>query len=310
MKKISIKIIAIILFGILSTAFAFAESNLTPVSIGTFKNKSTAPDDAVKSLVDRITNAIVNTRKFQVVDNARLKEIVEEQQKVNMGLSEQDGTEARQGKIKNASYLIYGTVMTIGNNISKTQGEGYSSSKESASCEINLRITDAETGQVIGSKIINATVTKTTLQSDKSASAGNDNDQLVQQAEQKAAQQVVNTLMDLAFPIKIINVTEKNIYLNMTEERAKEGMLLEVFDLGKELKDPDTGASLGRTEVPVGTIEIVRTSPKFAIAKPIGDLTVEDLSNGMICRELTKEQIKKTNRDSADKHKVDFNSKF
>lgn len=305
-----IKIFMIILVGVLSATLASAAGNLPTVSIGTFKNKSTASDEAVKSLVDRVTNTIVNTRKFQVVDNARLKEIINEQNKVNMGLSEQDGTEARQGKIKNAAYVIYGTVMTIGSNISSTQGDGYSSSKESALCELNLRITDAETGQVIGSKIIKVDSSKTIVQSDRTVSSGNDNTQLIQEAQQKAAQQVVNKLMDLAFPVKIINITKRNVYLNLTEERAKEGMMYKVYDLGKELKDPDTGESLGRTEVPVGIIKITRVSPKFAVAVPVGDLTVEDLSNGMICRELTQKEIKKINRSKTEKQKVDFSSKF
>ena len=283
--------------------------NEVVVSIGTFKNKSTAPDSEVSSLVDRITNAIVNTRNFKVVDNARLKEIIEEQQKVNLGLSQTNGKEAKQGHVLNAAYVIYGTVMAIGNNTTTMSGEGYHASKYDASCNLNLRITDAETGRILGSEIINAYAVRSNIESSNTSTTGNTRKQLIQRAEENAANEVVNKLMNLAFPIEVIAIEPSGVFLDMSEQRAKIGMELEVYSLGPKLIDPNTGASLGREEILKGKIKINQIFPKYAVAVSVAG-SQGGIMKGMICRVMTEKQIIEQNEDKLAKQKKAFSSRF
>ena len=63
-------------------------------------------------------------------------------------------------------------------------------------------------------------------------------------------------LYEVITPTEIIKVGSKSVYVNLTEERARHGALLNVFTLGESLSDPDTGESLGNSEELIGKLRI------------------------------------------------------
>ena len=70
----------------------------------------------------------------------------------------------------------------------------------------------------------------------------------------------------------------------------KNGMLLDVYTMGNEIFDNDTGESLGRIESHVATIEIQKATYTMSMAKLIsGD--VSKIYLGSVCR------IQKQKRD-------------
>jgi curli biogenesis system outer membrane secretion channel CsgG len=301
------KFIALTLcFCVLSGALA---SNKMPVCLGEFKNKTSAPKKIFDTLIDRMTNSIINTRKFSVIDNARLKEAITEQSKIDSGIS--DTKDAPQkGKIKSAGFILYGTVLSLGYEASATKGDGYSGVRVNAKVELNVRFMDAETGEAKASKTIIADVSKSTIKSEATASESNLGEQALQAAIEKAACEVTEKLMDLAFPTMIIKVSKRNVTINMTEERAEKGMLLEVFEVGEDMKDPDTGESLGADEELLGELKITRVSPRFAKAKPLGDLKVDDLEEGMIIRPVSQKRLAEKAAAEKKKKKSRFSRRF
>ena len=54
------------------------------------------------------------------------------------------------------------------------------------------------------------------------------------------------------------------------------GDLFNVFAVGKELKDPDTGEVLGRQEVKMGKARVTQVNPKTSLAELTEDLGVTD----------------------------------
>jgi len=279
------------------------------VVIGEFKNKTEANSDFFRTLIDRITNGIVNTRKFTLVDNARLKEAIDEQKKVDMGLSPETGA-PKAGKIKSAGYVIYGTVLAIGCKISAIDMHGVRGTRVTATVELNLRIMDAETGEAIASKIVKATRSTSELKSRAEISDSNYEKTTIQDAIQKASEKVVESLMELAFPTEIIKVGSKSVYVNLTEERARHGALLNVFTLGESLSDPDTGESLGNSEELIGKLKITRTAPKFAIAEPIAPLTVAQLKKGMRIRPISEDELKEAEENQRKSEATSFRKRF
>ncbi len=78
--------------------------------------------------------------------------------------------------------------------------------------------------------------------------------------------------------------------VNQGGQRMKNGMLLDVFMMGREIFDNDNGESLGRIESHVATIEIQRIAHTLSAAKVVaGD--VSKVNVGSVCR------IRKQKRD-------------
>jgi curli biogenesis system outer membrane secretion channel CsgG len=279
------------------------------VSIGEFKNKSNCDPAYFKSLIDRITNSIVNTRKFDVVDNARLKEIIIEQQKADSGISEVKGA-PQGGKVKSAGYVIYGTVLSFVAYSKAIELNGVIGSKLTCTLELNVRFTDAETGELVASKIVKVEESEKRLNAVKFESRGNLGCAPIQRAVQVASEQVVDKLMELAFPTVILKVAGDQVYINLPEERARPDMLLHVFTKGEELTDPDTGESLGQSEALVGDLKVIRTFPKYAIAEPIPPLTAAKLVKGMNVRPVSSHELEKLKAETQTEEVKRFRKRF
>jgi curli biogenesis system outer membrane secretion channel CsgG len=284
------KRIALLIVVSLIAAAPLAQAQKMVISIGTFKNKSNGDNKLFSTLIDRMTNGIVNTRKFNVIDNARLNEALIEYHKVDSGRSSEKGA-PKIGKIKSAGYVLYGTVMSLGVQADAAAIGGVVGKKFKATVELNVRFADVETGELVASKIVRCVKSHSDLRGGSHMTRGNRNAQTVQAAIQGATDQIVEKLMELAYPTVIIKVGASKVYVNLPEERAKHGAILNVFSVGEALTDPDTGESLGDAEEKVGTLKITRTSPKFCIATPVAPLTTAKLEKGMIVRPVTEAEL-------------------
>jgi hypothetical protein len=92
-------------------------------------------------------------------------------------------------------------------------------------------------------------------------------------------EKVSNRVVDIAYPVRVIAKTGKIVTLNRGDgSDIATGQLWEVFALGEELIDPDTGVSLGREEVSVGTLRITRVNPKTSQGAIVDDYGIEKLA--------------------------------
>jgi hypothetical protein len=121
-----------------------------------------------------------------------------------------------------------------------------------------------------------------------SASSGGElSDALLLALTRRMSEKVAQRVADVAFPAKILAKTGKIVTINRGDGTGiAPGQLWEVFALGEELTDPDTGASLGREEVSVGTVRVQRVTPRTAQAEINGeDLGID---RGAIVRRVEK----------------------
>jgi len=98
--------------------------------------------------------------------------------------------------------------------------------------------------------------------------------------------------------------------INIAQEQANIGDRYEVYSVGEELIDPDTGESLGAIEERLGMIEIVRVKPKYAEAEPRGNLKINDLQKGMIVRPEDKTLVQRKEREQKQRRTQEFESRF
>jgi hypothetical protein len=106
-----------------------------------------------------------------------------------------------------------------------------------------------------------------------SASSGGElSDSLLLALTRRMSEKVAQRVADVAYPARILAKTGKIVTINRGDGTGiAAGQLWEVFALGEELIDPDTGASLGREEVSVGKVRIQRVTPRTAQAEISGE---------------------------------------
>ncbi len=118
-----------------------------------------------------------------------------------------------------------------------------------------------------------------------SSSGGELSDALLVGLTRRMSEQIAQRVADVAFPARVVAKTGKIVTLNRGDGTGiAAGQLWELFAVGEELIDPDTGASLGREELSVGRVRIQRVTPRTAQ----GELVGEDLGvdRGAIARRV------------------------
>jgi hypothetical protein len=95
---------------------------------------------------------------------------------------------------------------------------------------------------------------------------------------------VVRGVLEKLYPIRVASVAGAGrVVLNQGGSKISQGMLVDVFGVGRELFDPDTGESLGPIEDIVATLRVTRVAEKLSYASLVeGD--VSQISEGMVCR--------------------------
>lgn len=246
----------------------------------------------IENIRQRITDAVVNTRKFEVMERERIAEILKEQSLMEGGVTAGDPDDPNTpetGKLKSVGYIMYGAVLSLGENAAAVAVGGGSAQTVSYKAEVQIRLADVESGKILASKTVQGVGKAKKSSGAGMATDGNVAEQALRDACQDAATKVVAMLMELAFPAKILKVGRKDITINVTEEMCKLGEVWEVIETGEELTDPDTGESLGSEEEEVGLVKITKPGPKFSKAEPFENPDLlDDLEEGMLVRRVTR----------------------
>ena len=73
----------------------------------------------------------------------------------------------------------------------------------------------------------------------------------------KLVDDLTQYVIDGVYPVKIVKIEGDTAYLNRGEGGGlKKGEQLQVFSVGDEIRDLDTGELLGRTEIKVGILTV------------------------------------------------------
>ena len=115
-----------------------------------------------------------------------------------------------------------------------------------------------------------------------------DDDELVRSTViQAAGHETATEMLDVIFPLRVIQVEAGEIYLNQGGIRVKKGEIYDVFESGRKVIDPSTGLKLPVDGRKLASIEIVRVAPKFSVGAIIPnsgeDCAACDLLQG-VCR--------------------------
>jgi hypothetical protein len=221
------------------------------------------------TLWDEMEAAIQKNRKFELVSRKKevLQELRDEQEFAKSDLAA--GNAASEGQFKNANFLIIPTVQdfkfyrssqavpNLDNKYKRT---------DSGMLEVNAQVLDTSTGSIKTTFYLKSSfATKTEIVNSKS---GAPNSVHFTKMAKDVSAQMTDQLVDAVFPMQIINIQGKQVFINRGQDGGLEvGTVLKVFRPGIALIDPDTGESLGSAETEIGKIKVTRVNPKFTIAE-------------------------------------------
>lgn len=287
------------------------EATRMVVAINKFENKSDAPDSVFETIRARVQQCVVGARKFEVVEREQLKAAMSEQTLVASGVTDGEDADAPEaGKMKAASYIIYGNVLYCGTDKAGGTSEGVASAVVKSKVELQIKITNGETGKILSQKsAIGYGIDKAMATAEFKSSTG----QGMRDAIDEACHLAADALRDVAYPAKVIKVGKKDVTINMTDEEVKEDDVFDVIEADEPMTDPDTGAFLGYDGDDVGRVTISRTGPQVSKAKPMDDLELDDLDTDehtYILRRVSKATLKKEAKKASQKKKAAFESRF
>ena len=252
-----------------------------------FLNQTISGDTLSSLFSQRLVAGLTQTNKFAVLDRESIDDFVREKDMLftfDAPLAEQ----AKLAETIGADYLLVGTITQaeIQRIDRYLKAANYTARKFKARFNFDYRLVDSATKQVVL-----ATSAQKYLEDEQVRSlADEQNPAEWDQAQVRdafitlVANDVIAAIIDRVYPISVAAVQDDGqIILNQGGQRMKNGMLLDVFTMGKEIFDNDTGESLGRTESQVATLKIENVTHTMSMAKVVaGD--VLKVGVGSTCR--------------------------
>ena len=212
----------------------------------------------LQALNDRILGNVVSSRKYEVVEREHLAKVQQELKLVDSGMT--DGAAPESNRLKAAGYCVYGSVVQY-RSFSRSARLGDVSVKNVVGViELQIRIANIETGRILAAKTVKAEKSK--MISSAVESTQDPESEVLADAAGESAMLVVDRLNEVAFPVHVISANSRFVTGNITEDQVSVGDVWEVYVLGDELKDPQTGESLGNDEDLIATVRVSRPGPK------------------------------------------------
>ena len=262
---------------------AQAPTGLKKLAIGKVKVGEAVRADAVdagkRNKIDRMTqnveaqlrSAFQSTRRFELIGRADADALVEEA-----------GATGRTFEFGEADYLLVVEIDDFQDSMETKTFAALGKTVTSRTIRFAgiTTIYNAKTNAVI--ETANIDVSETAPEETRGATTGDTRDALLRELTKKLAEQTAQRVTDVVYPARILAKTDMTVTISRGEGTGvAAGQLWEVFALGAEMKDPDTGVSLGREELSVGKIRITRVTPKTSQATITEDTGV---GNGAIVR--------------------------
>ncbi len=221
-------------------------------------------------MAEMLTTALVKTGKFAVLERKQLAGVAEEQALAGSGAAAK-GTNAQTGKIVVAGLQIYGAVTECG-----MQERSYAMVKRQTSrVACDVRLVDTTTGEVVKSfqSAGEESATGVNTAVGQFGAAGFDSTVIG-----KATRKVIDDIVDqvsaaseaVAWSGKISQLVGTKIFINSgSNDNQTVGAVYDVYKMGQEITDPDSGQSLGFETTKVGAVKVVKVDQKYSVCEGV-----------------------------------------
>ena len=240
----------------------------TPAIVESVKKagRANSLDRVVQALDSQLIDRVQSTRKFEVIARSDLASILKDADVTGGAF-----------KVNGVDYLLVTSIDDFQDfeETATFAALGKTATRRVVRFSAVGKIYESETGKLIESTNFQIS-TRDSNENIDSAKNGELSDALLLDITRGMADKIANRVADVIFPAKIISRIDKQVTLNRGDGTGIAiGQLWQVFALGEELVDPDTGVSLGREELPVGKIRVTRVNPKTATADIVEDASID-----------------------------------
>jgi len=287
MKNRSIPVIVLILAVLTLPLIAQDMSALKKrVAVVDFEDRAHYGYDIGKGVADMLVTALVESKKFLVVERTELEQVLNEQGLGQSGLVTPQSA-AKVGQLLGAEMLVTGSVTEFGEKESKVGGGlgrlgglNLGVSKKKARVAVDVRLVNVNTGEIMAAKSAVGEDASTGLDNvgindiDFHNTDTWDNTQLGKASREAIGQcvkYITEGMESVPWVGKIIKVMGDGSIVMKPGSKGgvKPGMVFKVFHPGEELIDPDTGLSLGSEESMIGEIQVTGDMADGKAAKAI-----------------------------------------
>jgi curli biogenesis system outer membrane secretion channel CsgG len=210
----------------------------------------------------QVATALTNTGRFSVLDREISADIENELDMIKSGEAPRAET-GKLGQAITADVIWAGTINALAYNRHARQ----------------LRTSDRELvsysgGWGLSQKLVNVAtrqiMTSDTLQGEApevaatTMGSGINSSQVLQGMETEIVNDVVASILAHTFPITVVSRDGNTVVLSQGGQSVKIGARYAMVSMGKEMKDPQTGESLGRMESPCCEVVVDKVTPKLS----------------------------------------------
>ncbi len=246
-----------------------------------------------RAFVDMLTTALVKTNKFDVIERDRMDEILAEQGMTLSGVfSNVTGVDSL--NLSGVDYILTGAITEYGKSSSGMASSKFSIASKSTKMAVDVRVLDVESGSISIADTVSRSSTGLGGVSMKGFKVGGGSDESSELGKvmRMTSIGIVNLIVSSVYPIKAIKVDGDQVFLNYGNGLLSAGDLLDVYKVGEEMIDPDTGESLGGSRKLVGQIEVTDAQAKFSVATIVDGV----IEKGMLAMPAKKKAKAKKKR--------------
>ena len=215
-------------------------------------------DSDVQVLQDRIIGNVVSSRKYEVVERENLEKVQKELKLVDAGMTEGNAPDSNQ--LKAAGYIIYGKVIQFRNYANQATVGDVTVTMLKGTVELQIRIVNIATSRQLAAKTIKKEISK--RQSNAIASSQNLTLEVMTEALDLAAKDVVLKLNEIAFPTYITDADGKYVTANISAEQVAVGEIWKIWRRRGKKFDPETNEQDGYREKEMGLARVKYPGPK------------------------------------------------
>lgn len=231
------------------------------VGVIDFENKTAYGQTRLgQAASDILITELVKTGKFIVVEREKVNKLLEEQ-KLGLTGAIDPNTAAQMGKVLGLNAIVTGAISNFG---VRTTGSDYlitQTKRQEATCTIDVRVVDAETGQILFadsgkgvSKVGSGSFLGLGTRGGYAESIEGD---ALRAAVSQMTINITSQINKKPWSCRVADVEGSTVYLDAGMDSGLEvGQKLAAFKLGREIKSPQTGLVIGRTEEKLGEIVI------------------------------------------------------
>lgn len=225
-------------------------------------DRSVPAGEAAVQLRQLIVDALVNTGRFAVLDREFTPELQQELDLIESG----QAPPAERAKLQQAvsADLIW---------VARVQQLAYdrharqlrTSDRElvsySGGWTVSYRLVNVATRQVVSSETLRGEMPST---APTTLGSGVDSAKVLEGMTRGLVEQVVSSVMLRSFPITVVALEGNSVVLSQGGQALRPGGRYAMVTMGTEMKDPQTGQSLGRIESPCCELVIDRVTPQLS----------------------------------------------